>query len=136
MTDSSPLPPGMKLMLRTIAMPADTNPAGDIFGGWIMSRMDIAASVRANELSDKRTVTVAVNNVEFRKPMKVGDTLSIYTDITKIGRTSATFRLEAWVHRGYSALFEQVATAEFVMVAVDDNDRPTPIRSSEPSPAA
>lgn len=133
MTDISAPSDDMKLMLRTIAMPADSNAAGDIFGGWIMARMDLAAAARTNELTDIRTVTVAVNNMRFRKPVKIGDTLSIYTSIEKVGHTSVTLKLEAWIHRGFSKLFEVVADAEFVMVAVDANDRPCPILPEKPA---
>jgi acyl-CoA thioesterase YciA len=122
------VPPGMELTLRTLAMPADANPAGDIFGGWVMSQMDLAAFVRANEAAAGRTVTVAVHEIVFKKPVKIGDTLCVYTDIQKIGRTSITLRIEAWTRRHYEDSREKVTEAVFVMVAVDDDGNPRPIK--------
>lgn len=120
-------PKDMELTLRTIAMPADANPAGDIFGGWVMSQMDLAAFVRANDIAGGRTVTVAVNEIVFKKPVKIGDTLCVYTDIKKVGRTSITLRIEAWTRRYHEASREKVTEAEFVMVAVDDDSKPRAI---------
>lgn len=117
-------PPDMDLTLRTLAMPADANPAGDIFGGWVMSQMDLAAFVRANEVAGGRTVTVAVNEIVFRKPVKIGDTLCVYTSVKKIGRTSITLNIEAWTRRHYEHTREKVTEAVFVMVAVDAEGNP------------
>lgn len=117
-------PPGMELTLRTLAMPADANPAGDIFGGWVMSQMDLAAAVRADERAKGRTATVAVHEIVFRKPVKVGDTLCVYTAIEKVGRTSITLRIEAWARRHYDQTREQVTDAVFVMVALDSDGKP------------
>src|SRR5690606_33887305 len=97
MTDS-PRPTG-ELTLRTLAMPADANAAGDIFGGWVMSQMDLACGIRAAERARGRVVTAAVREMSFAKPMKVGDTLCIYTNVAKVGRTSMTLRVEAWAQR-------------------------------------
>ncbi|WP_425645879.1 acyl-CoA thioesterase [Agrobacterium leguminum] len=121
-------PADMELTLRTLAMPADANPAGDIFGGWVMSQMDLAAFVRANDVAGGRTVTVAVNEIVFKKPVKIGDTLCVYTKIEKIGRTSVTLKIEAWTRRHYQDLREKVTEAVFIMVAVDDNGDPRPVR--------
>ena len=121
-----------ELTFRTIAMPADTNPAGDIFGGWVMSQMDLAAFVRACELSQGRTVTAAVKEMSFQKPVKVGDTFYVYTRPIKIGRSSITLEVEAW--RGASAAtIEKVTEAIFIMVAVDDLGQ---TRSAQPPLAA
>jgi acyl-CoA thioesterase YciA len=117
----------MELTLRTLAMPADANPAGDIFGGWVMSQMDLAAFVRANDVAGGRTVTVAVNEIVFKKPVKIGDTLCVYTKIEKIGRTSVTLKIEAWTRRHYQDSREKVTEAVFIMVAVDDNGDPRPV---------
>ncbi|AJE47876.1 acyl-CoA thioesterase [Celeribacter indicus] len=117
-------PEGMELTLRTLAMPADTNAAGDIFGGWVMSQMDLAAAIRANERSNGRTVTVAANEIVFRKPVKVGDTLCVYTAVDHVGRSSVVIRIEVWARRAYTAEREQVTEARFTMVAVDDQGRP------------
>ncbi|OJH56822.1 acyl-CoA thioesterase, partial [Agrobacterium pusense] len=116
------------LTLRTLAMPADANPAGDIFGGWVMSQMDLAAFVRANDVAGGRTVTVAVNEIVFKKPVKIGDTLCVYTRIEKIGRTSVTLKIEAWTRRHYRDSREKVTEAVFIMVAVDENGEPRPVR--------
>lgn len=117
-------PEGMELTLRTLAMPADTNAAGDIFGGWVMSQMDLAAAMRANEVAGGRTVTVAANSIVFRKPVKIGDTLCVYTAVEKVGRSSITLAVDVWARRSYSELREKVTEAVFVMVAVDGEGNP------------
>ncbi|WP_160003434.1 acyl-CoA thioesterase [Rhizobium sp. 18055] len=121
--------PGTELTLRTLAMPADANPAGDIFGGWVMSQMDLAAFVRANDIAKGRTVTVAVHEIVFKKPVKIGDTLCVYTSVEKVGRTSITLRVEAWTRRHYEQSREKVTDAVFVMVAVDDEGKPRQVPS-------
>ena len=126
MADTDAKPAG-ELVLRTLAMPADTNAAGDIFGGWVMAQMDLACGIRAAERAKGRVVTVAVEKMVFAKPMKVGDTLSIYADITRVGRTSMTLSLEAWAQRYLSDVMEKVTHADFVMVALDDQRKPTRI---------
>ncbi|MDO9306779.1 MAG: acyl-CoA thioesterase [Mesorhizobium sp.] len=126
MADTEAKPAG-ELVLRTLAMPADTNAAGDIFGGWVMAQMDLACGIRAAERAKGRVVTVAVEKMIFAKPMKVGDTLSIYADITRVGRTSMTLSLEAWAQRYLSDVMEKVTHADFVMVALDDQRKPTRI---------
>ena len=124
-----PTGPKGDLVLRTLAMPADTNAAGDIFGGWVMAQMDLACGIRAAERAKGRVVTVAVERMVFAKAMKVGDTLSIYADITRVGRTSMTLSLEAWAQRYLSDVIERVTHADFVMVALDDTGKPTRIAS-------
>ncbi len=119
--------PSGELTLRTLAMPADANPAGDIFGGWVMSQMDLAAGIRAGERARCRVVTAAVKEMTFEKPVKVGDTLSIYTAITRTGRTSLTLNVEAWVHRQRFGGLEKVTAATFIMVAMDENGQPMPL---------
>jgi len=126
MTEANSRPNG-ELVLRTLAMPADTNAAGDIFGGWVMAQMDLACGIRAAERAKGRVVTVAVEKMVFAKPMKIGDTLSIYADITRVGRTSMTLRLEAWAQRYLSDVMEMVTDADFVMVALDPTGKPTRI---------
>jgi len=125
MTDS-PQPQG-ELTLRTLAMPADANPAGDIFGGWVMAQMDLAAGIRSAERAHGRTATVAVNEMSFRQPVKVGDTLCVYTTVTKIGRTSITLYVECWTSQRYTMDRRKVTEASFVMVALDDNGKPRPV---------
>jgi acyl-CoA thioesterase YciA len=112
------------LSLRTVAMPADTNPAGDIFGGWIMSLMDLAAGVAAGTRARGRVATAAVSNLNFLQPVKVGDVVCVYTDITKTGRTSITVAVEAHVLRRNQGERVRVTAAEFVLVAVDDHGVP------------
>lgn len=120
-----------ELTFRTIAMPADTNPAGDIFGGWVMSQMDLAAFVRACEISQGRTVTAAVNEMSFQKPVKVGDTFYVYTRPLKIGRSSITLEVEAWRGRPCSSI-EKVTEAIFTMVAVDESGQPRAAMATSP----
>ena len=116
--------PRGNLILRTLAMPADTNPAGDIFGGWIMSQMDIAGGIMARELTGTRIVTVAVESITFIKPVWVGDVVCCYGDIVRIGTTSVTVNLEVWVKPSMNkpdstvAKF-QVTKAAFTYVSVD-----------------
>ncbi len=120
--------PRGQLTLRTLAMPADANAAGDIFGGWVMAQMDRACGIRAAERAKGRVVTAAVKEMSFAKPMKIGDTLCIYTHVTRVGHTSMTLKVEAWAQRYLSDLMEKVTDADFVMVALDDRGRPTPVR--------
>ena len=126
MADTEAKPAG-ELVLRTLAMPADTNAAGDIFGGWVMAQMDLACGIRAAERAKGRVVTVAVEKMIFAKPMKVGDTLSIYADITRVGRTSMTIHVEAWARRFMTRHHEKVTDANFTFVAIDDEGKAKPI---------
>lgn len=112
------------LTLRTLAMPSDANAAGDIFGGWVMAQMDLACGIRAAERAKGRVVTAAVKEMSFVSPMKVGDTLSIYTHVMRVGRTSMTLKVEAWAQRYLSHTKEKVTDADFIMVALDDEGRP------------
>ena len=125
MTDS-PRPTG-ELTLRTLAMPADANAAGDIFGGWVMSQMDLASGIRAAERARGRVVTAAVKEMAFKLPVKIGDTLNVYTEITHVGRTSIALQVEAWAHRARHRVLEKVTAGTFVMVALDDEGRPVPV---------
>src|SRR6478609_4256390 len=113
-----------ELTLRTLAMPSDTNAAGDIFGGWVMAQMDLACGIRAAERARGRVVTAAVKEMSFAAPMKIGDTLSIYTQVTRVGRTSMTLKVEAWAQRYLSEVMEKVTDADFVMVALDGEGKP------------
>lgn len=115
------------LTLRTLAMPADANAAGDIFGGWVMAQMDLSCGIRAAERARGRVVTAAVREMAFEMPVKIGDTLCIYTDIEKIGRTSITLKVEAWAQRYLSDRMDKVTDATFVMVALDRDGHPTPV---------
>ncbi|MBB3286062.1 MULTISPECIES: acyl-CoA thioesterase [Rhizobium] len=116
--------PRGELTLRTLAMPADANPAGDIFGGWVMAQMDLASGIRAAERARGRVVTAAVKEMAFELPVKIGDTLSVFTDIDRVGRTSITLNVEAWAHRARFNALEKVTAATFIMVALDENGAP------------
>ncbi|OJF93515.1 acyl-CoA thioesterase [Pararhizobium antarcticum] len=122
MTDR-PRPNG-DLTLRTLAMPADANAAGDIFGGWVMAQMDLSCGIRAAERARGRVVTAAVKEMAFELPVKIGDTLCIYTDVVKVGRTSMTLKVEAWAQRYLSDRMDKVTDALFVMVALDEDGKP------------
>jgi len=113
-----------ELALRIPAMPADTNSSGDIFGGWIMGLMDMAAGSAAYERARGRVATVAVSNLEFVRPVKVGNLVSCYTEVVGVGRTSITVNVDVWALRGASRVHERVTKARFVMVAVDDAGKP------------
>ena len=119
--------PSGELTLRTLAMPGDANAAGDIFGGWVMAQMDLSAGIRAAEIAHGRVVTVAVKEMVFQMPVKIGDTLSIYTSIVRVGRTSITLSVEAWAQRYLTTTLEKVTAATFVMVALDRDGHPTPV---------
>jgi acyl-CoA thioesterase YciA len=119
--------PRGELAIRTIAMPADTNANGDIFGGWLMSQMDSAGGMAAVQRCGGRVVTVAVNAMVFHRPVKVGDILCAYTEIVRVGRSSMHIRIEAWVRRFISDRHEKVTEGEFTYVAIDDAGRPRPV---------
>ena len=120
-------PPQMSPTIRTIAMPADTNPSGDIFGGWLMSQMDLAAGSIATKTSGGRSATVAVDAMIFHRPVKVGDEVSLYATLVRQGRTSMTIHVDAWRRPRQSAVSEKVTEANFTFVALDDEGRPVPI---------
>ncbi len=119
--------PKGELVIRTIAMPADTNPSGDIFGGWIMSLMDVAGGIAAGAVAQGRVATIAVTDMAFLRPVKVGDVVCCYTDLARTGRTSMTFRVEAWVLRQRLGDRIRVTSADFTYVALDGEGRPSPI---------
>jgi acyl-CoA thioesterase YciA len=128
MIQSSAEPTGT-LTIRTLAMPADTNPAGDIFGGWVMSQMDIAGAIAAIEVTKGRVVTVAVEAMTFIAPVKVGDILCVYTSIVRVGTTSVTVAIEAWVRRRHR-LDDRVKVTDghFVYVSLGEDGKKRPIR--------
>src|SRR6201989_3461439 len=118
------LPAGREPTLRVIPMPADANHTGDIFGGWIMAQVDLAGAVPAMRVAKGRVATVAVNSFAFRQPVFVGDIVSFYADVVRIGRTSITVSVEVYAqHRG-AADAAKVTEAVLTYVAVDDNRRP------------
>lgn len=123
--------PKGELTIRTLAMPSDTNPAGDIFGGWVMSQMDIAGAIAAVErIRAGRVVTVAVEAMTFIAPVKVGDVLCIYTTVERIGTTSITICLEAWVRRNQLDDRTKVTEGRFVYVSIDETGNKRPISAA------
>ncbi len=123
--------PTGELTLRTLAMPTDANPAGDIFGGWVMSQMDLASGIRAAERARGRVVTAAVKEMAFQLPVKVGDTLNVYTQVTRVGRSSITLQVEAWAQRARHRVLEKVTAGTFIMVALDESGQPTAVPPEE-----
>ena len=125
-THAAPAPaaPEGELSIRTLAMPADTNQNGDIFGGWLLSQMDLAGSIYAYKTTQSRNVTVAIEAMTFRKPVYVGDVVSVYATTVRVGRTSMGIEIEAWVRRGRIGAREKVTEAMFTFVAIDDAGRP------------
>jgi len=117
------------LALRISAMPANTNAAGDIFGGWIMGLMDMAAGNVAYVRAKGRVATVAVSDLTFHRPVKVGDLISCYADIVRVGKSSITIDIDVWVRRGVPAMHDRVTHARFVMVAVDAHSVPRAVDS-------
>jgi acyl-CoA thioesterase YciA len=118
------------MVLRTLAMPRDTNPWGDVFGGWLLSQMDIAAGLMAGEVAQGRSATASVDNVVFHSPVAVGQTICIYANLVRVGRSSMEIGLEVWA-RDLVHLYEPerafVAEAVFHYVAVDAAGRPRPV---------
>jgi len=115
------------ITLQTIAMPADANANGDIFGGWLMAQMDLGASVLARTRAQGRVATVAVNGMEFHKPVKVGDVLAIHSVMEREGRSSMTIGVEAWITRLGGGHHMRVTRAVFSFVAIDDAGKPRPL---------
>ncbi len=114
-------------VLSTIAMPGDTNPSGDIFGGWLVSQMDLAGGVLARRRVRGRVVTVAIDAMKFHLPVLVGDRVSCFGRIARIGRTSITVAIETWAQRALDETYIKVTEGHFTYVAIDDHRRPTPI---------
>ena len=122
MADDQIAPRG-ELAIRTVAMPADTNASGDIFGGWLLAQMDIAGGITAGKRSNGRVATVAIDSMQFHRPVLVGDVLCAYADLLKVGTTSMAYRVEAWVVR-QSAERVKVTEGVFTYVAIDKDRQP------------
>ena len=120
------------LILRTMAMPADTNPAGDIFGGWLMAQMDIAAGMLAGWRTHGRVATVAVDGMSFLKPVLVGDAVGCYGGVVHVGRTSLRIRIETWARRGRIGDHLKVTEGTFTRVALDETGRPRRVPPQAP----
>jgi acyl-CoA thioesterase YciA len=113
--------------LRTIAMPADANANGDIFGGWMLSQMDLAGSLLAIQKARSRVATVGIEAMSFERPVFVGDEVSCYCKIARIGRTSITIEIESWARGRLDETARKVTTGKFTYVAINENRQPTPI---------
>ena len=124
MTDLDIAGPKGEITLQTIAMPADSNANGDIFGGWLMAQMDLGASVLARTRARGRVATVAVDGMEFHKPVKIGDVLAIHTVMEREGRTSMRVTVEAWITRLPAGDHMRVTKAVFSFVAIDEAGKP------------
>ena len=120
--DSIPLPQG-DLALQTVAMPKDTNASGDIFGGWLLSQMDIAGGIAAADVADGRVATVAIDGMAFLTPVHVGAVVTCYTDVLEVGRTSIRIMVEVWINSRHDGEPIKVTEGEFVFVAIDENGR-------------
>lgn len=118
------------LTLRTLAMPRDVNTSGDIFGGWVLSQMDIAGGIIGMERAQGRVATVAIEAMTFIAPVKVGDVLCIYGEVVRVGRTSLAIELETWVLRGRERARARVTHGIFTFVALDGNGKPRPVDPS------
>ncbi len=122
------LPTDQELVLKVVPMPADCNANGDIFGGWVMAQVDIAGSVLAARLVRGRMATVAVNEFIFKQPVRVGDILSFFSRIARVGRTSVTVQVEVYAeHYRSQGDFAKVTEAQLTYVAIDDQGKPRPI---------
>ena len=125
---SVPAAPHGEVVIRTIAMPADTNNNGDIFGGWLVSQMDIGGAILARSTALSRVTTVAIDAITFHRPVAVGDIVTCYAELLKIGRTSMKISVEAWVHRYSASTQQQVTTGCFTYVALAADGKPHPVK--------
>ncbi|HUK07661.1 MAG TPA: acyl-CoA thioesterase [Stellaceae bacterium] len=121
------LPPQLEPALRNIAMPADANANGDIFGGWVLSQMDLAGGSLAVQRAQGRVATIAVTAMTFHLPVFIGDEVSCYGEVVRIGRTSITIRIESWARRHRSGERVKVTEGTFTYVAIGDDRRPRPL---------
>ena len=119
------------LTIRTVAMPADTNANGDIFGGWLLSQMDLGGGMAAAKIARTRTVTVAIEAMTFRKPVHVGDVVSVHANLVRMGRTSLTLHIEAWVLRRSENAPILVTEGNFTFVSIDEQGRPQVIKRTD-----
>ncbi len=128
-TPDADIPPTSEPTLRAIAMPADTNTHGDIFGGWLLCQMDLAGSTVATRQSRGRVVTVAIAGMVFHRPVMVGDEVTCFCSVERIGNTSITVKIESWVRRGIGDQAFKVTEGTFTYVAVDASGHPQPVAS-------
>ncbi|MEI4487629.1 acyl-CoA thioesterase [Frigidibacter sp. MR17.14] len=120
-------PDSRRPALRTIAMPADMNLSGNVFGGWIMAQMDMAAGATAGAVARGSTSTVAVEAMSFIRPVKVGDEVTVYTEVLKIGTSSIRIAVEVWCRKRIETEAAKVTEGVFTFVAIDENGRPRPV---------
>ncbi|HAT3858644.1 TPA: acyl-CoA thioester hydrolase YciA [Legionella pneumophila] len=123
--------PKGELTIQTLAMPLNTNANGDIFGGWIVSQMDLAAGVLAKRISHGRVATVAINSMTFLKPVHVGDVVSCHVELVKVGNTSMTIQVEVWAYSSIKMEKYQVTEGIFVFVAIDENGKPRQVPKTQ-----
>ncbi|MFC4347594.1 acyl-CoA thioesterase [Kordiimonas lipolytica] len=117
--------------IRTIPQPSDLNVNGNIFGGWVLSQMDLAGADAASRIAGGPVATVAIDGMKFHQPIELGDVISIYADIEKTGRTSVTVKLDVYAERGVERTLHQVTEGRYIFVAIDKDGRPTPLRNAE-----
>lgn len=127
---TDPLPAG-ELALQTLAMPKDTNANGDIFGGWLVSQMDLAAGIATKQVTRGRSATVSIKDVHFLAPVSVGSVVSCYAEVVEIGRSSMQINIEVWISNSLTHRQRKVAEGLFVFVAIDENGRTRRIQSRE-----
>ena len=127
-TPEAPAAPSGEVVIRTIAMPADANANGDMFGGWLMSQMDLGGSILARGTAHSRVTTVAVDGMSFLRPVNVGDVVTCYGKLLQIGRTSMKIAVEAWVQRYADSTLLRVTEGTFTYVAIDEHGKPQPVR--------
>ncbi|QIB65577.1 acyl-CoA thioesterase [Kineobactrum salinum] len=120
--DSAPIPQG-ELSLQTVAMPRDTNASGDIFGGWLLSQMDMAGAITAADVAGGRVATVAIEGMAFLTPVHVGAVVTCYSDVLEIGRSSVRIVVEVWINSKHDGEPIKVTEGEFVYVAIDEKGR-------------
>ncbi|QYM79534.1 acyl-CoA thioester hydrolase YciA [Horticoccus luteus] len=125
---SQPPSPTGEVVIRTLAMPADTNANGDVFGGWLMSQMDLGGAILARETAGSRVVTVAVDAMSFVAPVFTGDVVTCYASVDRVGRTSMRIKIEAWVHRFGAPAEQRVTHGIYTYVAIDDHGQPQPVQ--------
>lgn len=126
---SRPAEPRGKLAIRTLAMPADTNPGGEIFGGWVVSQMDLAGLSVAREHTEAKVVTIGIQSMKFIAPIRVGDFVCCYTDLIKVGNTSLTINIETWAIGPRDEHNHRVTEGIFTYVAVDANGKSVPLKT-------
>ncbi len=131
MSDQTDTPPAGEPALRTLAMPSDANFNGDVFGGWVLSQMDLAGGVPASHRAQGRIVTVAVEAMRFHQPIAIGDLVSFYAAITKVGTTSITVHIETWAARKKTGETVKVTEGTFIFVAIDEIGRPRPVPQAD-----